>query len=185
MLGRFTRTFLVVLLAAVMAGAAVAFAMGVQFAPRASCPNPGYGSNCPGKKHFHLKKISVHLAVHNGQLNFSFTNHTGTTVKIKLVVLLRSHTGQIIRIVKSVKLKPGETFTFKLSRHKVHTVIHLNVPAKFKSVCAGRVSLSVSDAAGDHASVSRQVGNFRACHAPKKAHHPHPHHRTAPTNGLG
>ncbi len=184
MLGRLTRTFLAVLLAAVMAGTAVAFAVGVQFAPRASCPNPGYGSVCPGKKHFPLKKIKVHLVVSNGQLQFAFTNRTGTTVRIKLVVILRSHTGQIIRIVKSVKLKPGETFTFKLNRHKVHTVIRLNVPAKFKSVCAGRVTLSVTDATGDRASISRHVGNFRACHASKKPK-ARAKHRPAPTNGLG
>ena len=184
MLGRFSRVLLAVLLVAVMAGAAVAFAVGVQFAPRASCPNPGYGSVCPGKKHFHLKKITVHLAVSNGKLHFAFTNHTGTTVRIKLVVVLRSKTGQTIRIVKSVKLKPGETFTFQLNRQKTHTVIHLNVPAKFKSVCAGRVSLSVTDANGDHASVSKQVGNFRACAAKPKPK-PKPHHRPAPTNGLG
>jgi hypothetical protein len=146
MIGRFTQTLVAAVLVVAMAGAAVAFAVGVPFAPRASCPNPGYGSTCPGKKPG--KPSHIHVSgpgIHGKHLGFVFRNNNHVTVHIKLVIRLVSGKGRHahhLTITKVFKLKPGQTF--RLNRQLAFKKFH------------GTLTLTITGATGGHATITRR-----------------------------
>jgi hypothetical protein len=146
-LGRVWRTVAVMLMVSAIAGAAVAFSLGVRFAPRSSCSSSSlsYGSNCPGKS---LRKIQVGFKRrhHHRRVQLTLKNKTGIAVTINLSLVVKSKSGTIRRITKTVQLGPGQSLTLK---RRFSFVVN-----------AARVKLRVSDSSGNEATIKRQFGSF-------------------------
>jgi hypothetical protein len=157
-----------VLLVAVMAGSALAFSLGVRFAPQSSCGgnHVTYGSNCPGKKHHHIRHIHVKglgkLRHPHGHLRLSITNHNSVTVTIKLVLVVETPSGQIRRITRTFTLRPGKTFK-------------LNRPTGLANISAAKLTLKVSDSSGDVVTISQHFGRIV-----KHTHARHSHGKHTP-----
>jgi hypothetical protein len=150
---RLSRALIAVLMVGAIAGAAVAFSLGVNFAPRSAC-NPStvsYGSSCPSNKH-NLHKLGVRglagLRAPGTHGHLSITNHTGTKVRIKLVLLVQTPSGQIKRITRVFTLKSGKRF-------------ELTVPAGLRPARAVKLKLTITDSSGNIATSKRRIGTFK------------------------
>jgi hypothetical protein len=147
MLGRIWRTAAVMLMVSAIAGAAVAFSLGVRFAPRSSCSSSSlsYGSNCPGKS---LRKVQVGFKRrhHHRHVQLTLRNKTGIAVTIDLTLVVKSKSGKIRRITKTIQLAPGGSVTLKRQFSFI--------------VKAARVKLRITDASGNAATIKRQFGSF-------------------------
>jgi hypothetical protein len=152
MVNRFWRTLTAILLVGATAGAAVAFSVGVRFAPRTACTGSSlsYGSGCPSKSVHHVKVHGFHgLHHHHGLVHFRLTNRNQVKITVTLVMTLQTKHGKIHKITRTFTLKPGKTYKIDLDLHFKYVVT------------AGRLKLSISDANGDTATITKRFGKFK------------------------
>jgi hypothetical protein len=163
-LGAGARVVLGTLLAVVMAGSAAAFALGVNFSPHASSCTPsstGYGPSCPPPKHnlhhIHIKGFGQIRNCH-GHVRLTLTNSNGIPSQVKLVLRIRTTSGKIVRITKTFTLGVGKKRT-------------LNNPLKGYNVLGAQLKLTVTDANGDVATLTKSTrGRPVACVLAASAH---------------
>ena len=155
MLGAAARAFLAILLVGVMAGSAVAFAVGVNFSPHSqTCiPTgiPGYGPICITNKKYNLHHIRVKgfrkTPISNGRIHLAFKNGNSVPVQVKLVLTIKTKSGKIRRITKTFTLATGKTFD-------------LNELLKGVHVRGAKLQLTVTDTTGDIATITKTIGSF-------------------------
>jgi hypothetical protein len=156
MLNSATRAFLAIALVAVMAGSAVALAVGVNFSPHSSvCIHPIPGSSyqiCVEVPPQNVNNVAVggvdlgKLA--QGNLHLTFTNHNKVPVKITVVLRIRTKTGAIRTSTVTITLAPGQAFT-------------LDKVLKGTHIRGATLVLTVTDANGNKAVIKKTVGRFR------------------------
>jgi hypothetical protein len=152
MLNRFWRTLTAILLVGATAGAAVAFSVGVHFAPRTTCVGSSlsYGSGCPSVSVHHVTTsgfAAIHR--HRGRIHFRLTNHNKVKVTVTITLVMQTRSGKIHRIKRIFSLQPGKTYKIDLNLHFRY------------AVSAGRLKVQVRDANGDSASFTKQFGSFK------------------------
>jgi hypothetical protein len=160
------RGFLAVLLVAVMTGSAVAFALGVRFSPSVQVCTPtgipGYGPICRNVPkhnlhHIHIKGFGQIRNCH-GHVRLTLTNSNGIPSQVKLVLRIRTTSGKIVRITKTFTLGVGKKRT-------------LNNPLKGYNVLGAQLKLTVTDANGDVATLTKSTRGSRvACVLAASAH---------------
>jgi hypothetical protein len=157
------RAFLTVLLVGVMAGSAVAFALGGGVTPHKTvCIHPIAGSSyqiCVQTKPINLRG-GFHVAgvnlgkIKKGHLKFGFRNTNTVPIQIKLALVIKTKAGTIKRFFKTFVIAPGKSFTFQRKLKKTN-------------VRAARLTLTITDTLGDRTVITRTVGKFNQ---PKPKH---------------
>src|SRR5438105_780844 len=139
------RAFLSVLLVGALAGSAVAFAVGVNFSPHKTiCIHPVPNSSyqiCVQVPPQNVRNVHIRIALGKlakGRVHLTFTNHNKVPVTIKLVVLLRTKSGNIRRITDTFTLAPGQTFTLDKHLKGIH-------------IRGAKLELAITDTNGDKA----------------------------------
>jgi hypothetical protein len=159
--GASARILLSALLVVVMAGTAVAFAVGVNFSPHAATCTTGYGSTCPAKK-YNLEHIHVsgfgQLRSCQGHVRLTLTNNNQVPSDVKLVLLITTKSGKVHRITRTLTLGVGKEFT-------------LNNALKDSNIKGAQLKLTVSDANGDLTTITKSSKRkLAACVSAASAH---------------
>jgi hypothetical protein len=174
------RAFLTIFLVVVMAGTAVAFAVGVNFSPQKTvCVHPIQGSSyqiClqvpPGNvSRINVKGFALQKLRH-GHINLNFTNSNSVPVKLKLLLVIR--TKSVIKKKSVIRTKSGKTRSvirtksvFKIQRYVKTATVLPGRSFKFNRrlkkgilISAGKLSLTITDASGDKALIKKHFGKF-------------------------
>lgn len=173
MLKTATRGFLTILLVGVLAGSAVAFAVGGGFSSKKTvCIHPIPGSSyqiCVQTPPIALKPVQLaglNLGkIKRGHLNLKFTNTNKVPVKVKVLLLIKTKPTKVRHRTKSGKIrtttKPGKivriTRTFQLGPGEAFNV---NRALNGLKVAAAKLTVTITDANGDHKTITRTVGKF-------------------------
>lgn len=156
MLGAASRAFLTVLLVAVMAGTAVAFAVGVNFSPRKTvCINtgiPGYAPICVQTKPVNVSNVQLNglgkILSRQGHIHLTFKNNNTVPVQVTVVLVIKDASGKIHRITTTFSVAPGHKFS--LTRF-----------LKGIKIRGAKLTLTITDSNGDKATITRTTGKFK------------------------
>jgi hypothetical protein len=173
-----SRAFLTIFLVLVMAGTAVAFAVGVNFSPQKTvCVHPIQGSSyqiCIRVPPVNVSRITVKgfglQKLRHGHINLNFTNANSVPVKLKLLLVIR--TKSVIRtVIRPKSGKPKSVVrtksVFKIQRYLKTVTVLPGRSFKFNRrlkkgvlIGAGKLSLTITDSSGNKAIINKHFGKF-------------------------